>query len=91
MVYIKILITDDATFMREKLKMVIEDYFPAMQRFGDNAMGRYFMPFVISGCIGAIQQWLEDDMKTPSKDMAVFVFEMSMNMMNCNMCNQLKK
>ena len=63
----------------EKLKKAIGDYFPAMERFGDNARGRYLMPFVISGCIGAIQQWLEDDMKTSSKDMAAFILEMSLN------------
>lgn len=63
----------------EKLKKAIGDFFPVVDLFGDNARGRYFMPFVISGCIGAIQQWLEDDMKTPAKDMADFVLEMCLN------------
>jgi AcrR family transcriptional regulator len=63
----------------EKLKKVIKDSFPAMDKNWDNARRRYLMPFVISGCIGAIQQWLEDDMRTPPKDMAAFVLEMSLN------------
>lgn len=71
----------------EKLKKAIGDYFPVMERYGDTARGRYFMPFVISGCIGAIQQWLGDDMKTPSKDMAAFVFEMNFAISGGNLYN----
>jgi AcrR family transcriptional regulator len=82
----KILLGPDGDYaFVEKLKKAIGDYFPVMERLGDNARGRYFMPFVISGCVGAIQQWLEDDMKTSSKDMANFVFEMSVAVNNGNL------
>lgn len=62
----------------EKLKKVIKDSFPEMEQKGNRAVSRYFMPFIIAGCIGAIQQWLEDDMKSPVKEMVNFVHEMSL-------------
>jgi hypothetical protein len=63
----------------EKLKKAIKNTFPIMEQKSDMAKKRYFMPFIISGCIGAIQQWLEDDMAVPPKDMAAFVYEVSMS------------
>ncbi len=63
----------------EKLKKAIREYIPEMQEHGDTARGRYFMPFIIAGCVGAIQQWLEDGMNPPAKDMAAFVHEMVWN------------
>lgn len=36
----------------------------------------YYMPFIISGCMGAMEQWLNDNMITPPKEMAAFIMKM---------------
>ncbi len=69
----------------ERLKKVIKESFPVLEQNQDPARRHYLMPFLISGCIGAIQQWLEDDMKTSPKVMAAFVLEMSMNCSESNL------
>lgn len=64
----------DSTFLN-KFKEAIIDSQPPVATI--NGIGsRYYMPFFISGCIGAIQQWLEDDMKVPPKEIAVFVIDL---------------
>lgn len=36
----------------------------------------FLRPFIISGCLGTIQQWLEDDLNVSPKEMAAIVTEM---------------
>jgi AcrR family transcriptional regulator len=66
----------DYTFI-EKLKHTIRQSLLPI----DNTLSKlhYQRPFMLSGCIGVIQQWLEDDMKISPKDMAVIVTEMTPN------------
>lgn len=60
----------------QKFKNIILQYQPALN---DNILRvemHYIRPFFISGCIGVIQQWLEDEMKISPNDMAVRIIEM---------------
>lgn len=75
----KILLGPDGDYaFVEKLKSSIKTAFPDIEQNEDPVLSKYYMPFIISGCIGAIQLWLEDDMKTSIDDMAAFVLDMSM-------------
>lgn len=65
----------DYTFV-EKFKKAIHEEQPPMGNFNDKIDCRYAMPFIVSGCIGVVQQWLEENMATPPKEMAAFVLEM---------------
>ncbi|MDD3224849.1 MAG: TetR-like C-terminal domain-containing protein [Clostridium sp.] len=40
-------------------------------------------PFIISGVIGVIQQWLKDDLKSSPKAMAVIMTEININILQC--------
>ncbi|MDP4088564.1 MAG: TetR/AcrR family transcriptional regulator [Bacillota bacterium] len=71
----------DYAFIEKFKKFIGYDYSPAEDSQA-KFRNRYAKPFVISGCIGVIQQWLEDDMKTPIKDMALLVVEL---ITNCGM------
>lgn len=70
----KILLGPDGDYsFIEKFKKVIKQSQPHLGIEISPLDLNYFRPFVISGYIGVIQQWLEDDMKVSPKDMAVFV------------------
>lgn len=73
----KIFLNDggDYSFI-EKLKGVIEQCKIPMDDTSSEIEIHYYMPFIISGCIGAIHQWLDDDMKIPPKDMAAIIVKM---------------
>ncbi len=73
----KILLGEDGdyNFLNKFKEAILKCQPPIMYKLGDDR-GRYFMPFAISGCIGAIQQWLEDDMKITSVDMSVFLMSL---------------
>lgn len=62
----------DFTFI-EKLKKAIEHCKIPLDDTSSEVEAHYCMPFVISGCIGVIQQWLKDDMKASPKDMAAIL------------------
>lgn len=67
----KILLGEDGDYnFLNKFKEAILKYQPPIMYSLGNTMERYFMPFAISGCIGAIQQWLEDDMIVSSMEMS---------------------
>ena len=70
----KILLGPDGDYsFIEKFKQAIKESQP---HFGVEISPinlNYFRPFVISGFIGVIQQWLEDDMHLSPKEIAVFV------------------
>lgn len=65
----------DYNFLNKFKEAIIESRPPIILSLTDVG-SRYFMPFAIAGCIGVIQQWLEDDMKAPPKDIAVFVIDL---------------
>lgn len=73
----KILLGEDGdyNFLNKFKEAILKYQPPIMYKMGDD-MGRYFMPFAISGCIGAIQQWLEDDLKISSMDMSLFLMDL---------------
>ncbi len=60
----------------EKLKDAIKHCKIPLDDTSSEIEAYYCMPFAISGCIGVIQQWLNDDMKTPPKDMADILVKM---------------
>lgn len=65
----------DYNFLNKFKQAIIACQPPIMHSLG-GLEGRYFMPFAISGCIGAIQQWLEDDMNISSKEMSNFLMDL---------------
>lgn len=72
----KILLGPDGDYVfMEKLKEAIRQYQPPIANTSSKEMSHYLMPFIISGCIGVIQQWLNDDMNVSPKDMAVTILE----------------
>ncbi len=60
----------------EKFKRVLKNSQPNINSKNTEIKNEFFMPFIVSGCIGTIQHWLKDDMKTPISDIAVFVTNM---------------
>ncbi|WP_411682241.1 TetR-like C-terminal domain-containing protein [Clostridium thailandense] len=60
----------------EKLKDAIKHCKIPLDDTTSELEAYYCMPFAISGCIGVIQQWLNDDMKVPPKDMASILVKM---------------
>jgi len=70
----KILLGPDGDYyFIEKFKNFIKQYQPSMGDAVSKAKLHYFRPYIISGCIGIVQQWLDDDMDISPKEMAVFV------------------
>lgn len=68
----------DYTFLNKFKVAIMESQPPNMNKL-DKTANRYFMPFAISGCIGAIQQWLQDDMETSPKEVAEFIIGLITN------------
>jgi AcrR family transcriptional regulator len=62
----------DNTFLT-RLKEIINEYQPTTINTYCAKLGKYWMPFTISGCIGTIQQWLDDDMSVPPREIAEFI------------------
>lgn len=60
----------------EKFKNAINQTNPPFDDSVSKVKIHYLRPFIISGCIGVIQQWLEDGMDVSTKDMAVIITEM---------------
>lgn len=72
----KILLGPDGDYaFLEKLKSIIKSQ-PDFNNDVQNIKMQYADPFIISGCIGIIQQWLDYDMKESPKDMATMVSEL---------------
>lgn len=65
----------DYTFI-EKLKDAIRHCQIPLDTTSSETEAHYCISFAISGCIGVIQQWLEDDMKTSYKDMAEIIVKL---------------
>lgn len=73
----KIFLCDDMdyTFI-EKLKDAIKHCEIPLDDTSPELETHYCMPFIISGCIGVIQQWLNDDMSASPKYMASIIVKM---------------
>ena len=70
----KILLGPDGDYnFIEMFKNTIKLHQPSIDDSLPRASLHYFRPYIISGCLGVIQQWLDDDMKVPPKKMAVVV------------------
>lgn len=64
----------------EKLKSIIKSTLPPpLNSESTKIQSQYFMPFIISGCTGTIQQWLESGMTPDPESMAEFVVELIVN------------
>lgn len=63
----------------EKFKNAIIQTKPPFDDSVPKVKIHYLRPFIISGCIGVVQQWLEDGMDVSTKDMAAIVTEMIPN------------
>lgn len=73
----KILLGPDGEYsFIEKFKNAIKDSQPNINAKNQNLKHQFLMPFIVSGTIGTIQKWLEDDMKSSTKDMAEFIASM---------------
>ncbi|OOM73823.1 division inhibitor protein [Clostridium puniceum] len=73
----KILLGSDGDYaFIEKLKETIRQYPHTIPTSYSETKAHYYIPFIISGCIGTIQQWLNDDMKVSPKEMAAIIIEM---------------
>jgi AcrR family transcriptional regulator len=68
----------DYTFLN-KFKVAIMESQPPIVHKLDKTCSRYFMPFAVAGCIGAIQQWLQDDMETSPRDISEFIISLITN------------
>lgn len=75
----KILLGPDGDYaFLEKLKGIIKSQ-PGFESDEHNLKLQYYDPFIISGCIGIIQEWLDNDMKESPKAMAIMVLELTQN------------
>lgn len=66
----------------EKFKEVLKHSQPRLKNKNTKFENKFFMPFILSGCIGTIQYWLENDMDTAIVDMAIFITDMISNKAN---------
>ena len=65
----------DYSFM-EKFKKAITQEYPPIGNLESHVRSFYVMPFIVSGSMGIIQQWLEEDMKVPPREMAAFTLKL---------------
>lgn len=65
----------DSSFI-DKFKKAIIQTDPPFDESIQKIKIHYLRPFIISGCIGVIQQWLMDNLNVSPKDMAVIITEM---------------
>ena len=79
----KILLGTDGDYsFIEKFKEAIIRRKPPFDEAIPKIKIHFVRPFIISGCIGVIQQWLKDDLNVPPKDMAIIVSGMIQNVSN---------
>lgn len=79
----KILLGPDGDYpFLNRFKEVIFQFQPPVMETLSTPVSKYWMPFAISGCIGAIQQWLEDDMSVQPAEIADFIIEVMANGVN---------
>lgn len=68
----------DYTFLNKFKEAIMASQPPIMHKL-DKTGNKYFMPFAVSGCIGAIQQWLLDDMETSPQEISEFIISLITN------------
>lgn len=66
----------DSSFI-EKFKNAITQTKPPFDESVPKIKIHFLRPFIISGCIGVIQQWLKDDLNVSPKDMAIIIVEIT--------------
>lgn len=80
----KILLGPDGDYsFVEKLKMAIKSTLPPIDNENENKKQEYLMPFIVSGCIGTIQQWLGNGMKPKAEEMANFIADIILALPHC--------
>lgn len=68
----------DLNFLNRFIDTIIASQPPYTSKMnGVNSI--YFLPFVVSGCIGALQHWIETDMKDEPSDISNFIIELVTN------------
>ncbi|NRY64101.1 TetR/AcrR family transcriptional regulator [Clostridium beijerinckii] len=73
----KILLGHDGDYaFIEKFKNFIKYANLPVNSSFSNTKAHYYIPYTISGFIGVVQQWLNDDMNVPPKDLAAIIIEM---------------
>jgi AcrR family transcriptional regulator len=76
----KILLGPDGDYgFVEKMKEIIKTASATMGQNFPDVKRRYSTPFIISGCIGVLQQWLGEDMLSTPQEMAIFLIDMIVN------------
>ena len=79
----KILLGPDGDYsFIEKFKNAIIQTKPPFNESISKIKTRFLRPYIISGCIGVIQQWLKDDFDVSPEHMAVIVTKMLQNTTN---------
>ncbi|WP_160672917.1 TetR/AcrR family transcriptional regulator [Clostridium sp. C8-1-8] len=79
----KILLGPDGDYsFIEKFKKAIIQKKPPFGETIPKIKIHFVRPFLISGCIGVIQQWLKDDLNVPPKEMALIVSDIIQNITN---------
>jgi hypothetical protein len=62
----------DNLFLTRLKEIISQSQPPTINTLNDRS-AKYWMPFAISGCVGTIQQWLDDGMTIPPKEIAAFI------------------
>lgn len=76
----KILLGPDGDYLFiEKFKKVITETKPPFDTSIPKIKLRFLRPYIITGCVGIIQQWLRDNMDVSPKEMALIIMELSQN------------
>jgi hypothetical protein len=62
------------------MTLVYDRYINDLTKSGDITKedAEYFHAYTVTGCIGVIQKWLNDDMKKSTKYMAQMVFKLDL-------------
>lgn len=81
----KILLGNDGDYaFIQKFKKAIMDTKAPFDESIPEMKTHFFRPFIISGFIGVVQQWIEDGLNVSPKDMAVVITEMNIKLIQCH-------
>lgn len=76
----KILLGHDGDYaFIQKFKNAIMETKPPFDESLPEIKSHFLRPFIISGFVGVVQKWLEDDLTVSPKDMAVIMTEINKN------------
>jgi AcrR family transcriptional regulator len=70
----------DINFQKRVMTLVYDRYINDLTKSGDITKedAEYFHAYTVTGCIGVIQKWLNDDMKKSTKYMAELVVKLAL-------------